>query len=66
MCISYRAIIEVDIDTDMLCGRVLDIEDVVTFKGLTVKQAKIEFAKSIVNYLEFCEELNNGKTTTMD
>lgn len=55
---GYCGVIEVDIEEDMLCGRVIGIKDVITFKAETVKQAKIEFAKSVEDYLEFCQELN--------
>lgn len=55
---GYSGIIEVDVEDNLLCGRVIDISDVVTFKAETVRQAKIEFAKSVDDYLEFCQELN--------
>jgi len=54
---GYSGVIEVDVEENMLCGRVIDIEDVITFKAETVEQAKIEFAKSVNDYLEFCQEL---------
>jgi hypothetical protein len=54
---GYCGVIEVDVEENMLCGRVIDIEDVVTFKAETVEQVKIEFAKSVDNYLKFCQEL---------
>lgn len=55
---NYYGAMEVDVETDSIYGRVLYIKDVVTFKAETVKQAKIEFAKSVDDYLEFCQELN--------
>lgn len=55
---DFYGVIEVDIETDSICGRVLYIRDIITFKADTVKQAKIEFAKSVDDYLEFCKELN--------
>jgi hypothetical protein len=55
---GYYGAIEIDIDTNELFGRVLYIDDVITFKAKTVKQAKIEFAKSVEDYLKFCKELN--------
>lgn len=55
---NYSGAMEVDVETDSIYGRVLYIQDVVTFKADTVRQAKIEFAKSVEDYLEFCQELN--------
>ncbi len=55
---DYYGCLEVDVETDTLYGKVLYIKDRVTFKANTVKQAKIEFAKSVDDYLEFCKDLN--------
>jgi len=54
---GYTGQIEIDLEQGMLCGRVIDIKDVVTFKGATVEQARQEFEKSVDDYLEFCAEL---------
>ena len=55
---NYYGTMEVDVETDSICGRVLYIQDIVTFKAETVKQTKLEFAKSVDDYLRFCQELN--------
>jgi hypothetical protein len=55
---DYYGLVEVDVEENMLYGRVIDIKDVITFKAETVEQVKIEFAKSVEDYLEFCKELN--------
>jgi predicted HicB family RNase H-like nuclease len=54
---GYTGEIEIDIENGMLCGRVIDIKDVVTFKGTTVTDARREFEESVDDYLEFCAEL---------
>jgi predicted HicB family RNase H-like nuclease len=54
---GYTASIEVDVDAGILFGRVLDINDVITFKAKTVEEAKKEFQISIDGYLDFCQEL---------
>lgn len=54
---GYSANIEVDLEAEILFGRVLDINDVVTFKAQTIEEAGQEFQKSIDDYLEFCQEL---------
>ncbi|MBE9010318.1 type II toxin-antitoxin system HicB family antitoxin [Pseudanabaenaceae cyanobacterium LEGE 13415] len=53
---GYRGQIEVDTDAGILFGRVLDIRDVITFKGKTVEEAVQAFRDSIDDYLEFCQE----------
>lgn len=55
---NYYGAMEVGVETNTIYGRVLYIKDLVTFKAKTVEQAKIEFAKSVDDYLEFCQELN--------
>ena len=54
---GYTASIEVDVEAGILFGRVLDINDVVTFKGKTVEEARKEFQNSVDDYLAFCEQL---------
>ncbi len=54
---GYTAEIEVDIEAGILFGRVIDIKDVVTFKGKTVEEVRAEFHNSVDDYLAFCEEL---------
>jgi predicted HicB family RNase H-like nuclease len=54
---GYVGSIEVDVESGLLCGRVLDIRDVVTFQGATVAEAIQEFQTSVDDYLDFCEEL---------
>lgn len=54
---GYTAHVEIDPDANILCGRVLDIKDVITFKGETVEEARQAFQDSVDDYLEWCEEL---------
>lgn len=54
---GYTAHVEIDPDANILCGRVLDIKDVITFKGETVEEARQAFHDSVDDYLEWCEEL---------
>jgi predicted HicB family RNase H-like nuclease len=53
---GYSANIEVDLEAEIIFGRVLDINDLVTFKAQTIEEARQEFQKSSDNYLEFCQE----------
>jgi predicted HicB family RNase H-like nuclease len=54
---GYTGQLEIDDDAGIIFGRVLDIRDVVTFKGETVAEAKQSFQDSVDDYLEFCQEL---------
>ncbi|MDJ0796387.1 MAG: type II toxin-antitoxin system HicB family antitoxin [Calothrix sp. MO_167.B12] len=54
---GYTANLEIDVEAGIIFGRVLDINDVVTFKGKTVEEARQEFYKSVDDYLGFCEDL---------
>ena len=54
---GYSAIIEVDTEAEILFGRVIDINDVITFKGKTVEEARQEFHNSVDDYLAYCEDL---------
>jgi predicted HicB family RNase H-like nuclease len=56
---GYTANLEVDVEAGIIFGRVLDINDVVTFKGKTVEEARQEFYKSVDDYLAFCEDLGD-------
>lgn len=54
---GYTAQIEIDSDQNFLCGRVLGLKDVITFKGKTVEEARQAFQDSVDDYLEWCQEL---------
>lgn len=55
---GYAGQIEIDEEANVLFGRVLDIRDVITFKGETIAEAKQAFQDSVDDYLDFCRELN--------
>ena len=54
---GYTAEIEIDETVGILFGKVLDIKDVITFKGSTVAELEQEFHNSVDDYLEWCTEL---------
>lgn len=54
---GYSGQLEIDEEAGLIFGRVLDIRDVVTFKGETVAEAKQAFQDSVDDYLEFCQEI---------
>ena len=54
---GYVGQLEIDTKENVIHGRILDINDVVTFVGETVEKARQEFEISVDEYLEFCQEL---------
>ena len=54
---GYTAQIEIDEAASILFGTVLDIKDVITFKGNTIAELEQEFHNSVDDYLEWCAEL---------
>lgn len=53
---GYTGKIEVDIESAILHGRILDINDVITFRGKTIEEATQDFEDGVDDYLEFCAE----------
>ena len=51
---GYIGKVEVDEEADILHGEVINIRDVITFEGQTVKEISQAFKDSIDDYLEFC------------
>ena len=51
---GYVARIDTDEENDGFHGRVINISDVINFKGRSMAELKREFAKSIATYFEFC------------
>ena len=54
---GYMAQVEIDEKQGILFGKVLNIKDVITFKGNTVAELEQEFHNSVDDYLEWCAEL---------
>jgi predicted HicB family RNase H-like nuclease len=53
---GYNGQLEVDTEAGILFGRVLDLRDVITFKGRTVEEAVQAFHDSVDDYLDFCQQ----------
>lgn len=53
---GYFAKVEFDDDAGILHGEVINIGDVITFEGETVKELKQAFQDSVDDYLDFCAE----------
>lgn len=55
---GYLARIEFDEEADIFHGEVINIRDVITFRGKSVDELKKAFEESVEDYLEFCAERN--------
>lgn len=52
---GYTAKFEVDTEADVICGKVININDTITFQGKDVREAKQAFKVNIDQYVEFCK-----------
>ncbi len=57
---KYRGLIEYSSEDDLLWGKILGIDDVVTYDGNSLEEIKTNFENAVNEYLEFCTEV--GKT----
>ncbi|MDQ6740063.1 MAG: type II toxin-antitoxin system HicB family antitoxin [Actinomycetota bacterium] len=53
---GYTADVELDLQVGVLVGRVLDIDDVITFEGARADEVYKEFTISVDEYLALCSE----------
>jgi len=54
---GYQGTAEINLESEMLCGRVVGLKNVVmTFEGITVKALKVAFEETVDDYLEWCKE----------
>lgn len=54
---GYTGVIEFDPSIDAFHGRVIGLQDVVTFEGQSLDELRREMAESVEDYLEFCAEV---------
>lgn len=54
---SYYGSIEYSPEDDCLHGRLLNINDVVSFEGSSVKEIKLAFKEAVDDYLAACKEI---------
>jgi len=53
---GYRATVDFDDEAMIFYGEVIDLKDVITFQGESVKELEQAFRDSVDDYLEFCKE----------
>ena len=57
---GYTASLEFDPDDNLLVGRVLDIDDIVSFHGESIATFKAAFHEAIDDYVAACEKLGQA------
>ncbi len=55
---GYRASLSFDADDRILVGRVLDIDDIISFHGESVSAFECAFHDAIDSYLDACEKID--------
>ncbi len=53
---GYQATVEFDAESKAFHGEVINIRDVITFRGTSVRELQRELAASVEDYLAFCAE----------
>ena len=53
---GYFAAVEFDDEADIFHAEVMNLRDVVTFQGKTVRELRKEFKSSVEDYLAFCAD----------
>lgn len=54
---GYTGVFEFDPSVDAFHGRVIGLQDVVTFEGRSIDELRREMEASVDDYLELCEEV---------
>jgi predicted HicB family RNase H-like nuclease len=55
---SYQGSIEISIEDDVLHGKILFINDLITYEATTVKKLRQEFEVAVDDYLKTCKQRN--------
>ena len=54
---GYQGSVEADLDTGTLFGKVLFVNDLVTYEGTTLPELQVQFRASVEDYLQTCQSL---------
>ena len=54
---KYNGSIEIDLEDSCLHGKILFIDDLITYEADSLDQLKVEFQAAVEDYLETCEHL---------
>ena len=61
---SYTGTLEYSLEDNLLFGKILGINDLVSYEGTTIEEIKSAFKEAVDDYLETCTEL--GKLPEKD
>ncbi|MGN6491344.1 MAG: type II toxin-antitoxin system HicB family antitoxin [Agriterribacter sp.] len=61
---DYHAVVHFSAEDDIFYGKVIGINDLISFEGESVRQLKKAFQEAIDDYLEACKELNKKPEKT--
>lgn len=61
---DYIATVHYSSDDEIFFGKVIGINDLITFEGSSVEDLKNNFKDAINDYLEICKELNKSPNKT--
>lgn len=61
---NYYAAVHFNADDEVFHGKIIGINDLVSFEGTTVKQLKAAFHEAVEDYLETCLELGKEPEKT--
>lgn len=53
---GYTGTIEASVEDDCLHGKILFIDDMITYEGTTVHDIKASFEEAVEHYLAYCQE----------
>ena len=53
---GYLGVVEFEEEADLFHGEVVNLRDVVTFEGRSVRELRMAFEDSVNDYLEFCRQ----------
>ncbi|MFZ2198336.1 MAG: hypothetical protein WAV13_11420 [Thermodesulfovibrionales bacterium] len=65
---GYVGIFEFDDESHLFCGKISNIEDLVTFQGKSVKEVQENFKEAVNEYLAWCKkyrELPNKRRSSL-
>jgi predicted HicB family RNase H-like nuclease len=54
---GYQGSIDIDLASDLICGKILFVNDLVTFQAKTLGALRKAFQTSVDDYLETCRQL---------
>ena len=61
---SYYAAVQFNAEDEIFHGKIIGINDLVSFEASSVRELKREFREAVEDYLETCKELGKEREKT--